>query len=558
MLKDQPDSTFREEMTFQLGNACFEQAKWDDAAKDYEKYRTEFADGQHFEEAVYRFALCSVFAGKYEEAMKLISDYIAKYPRGNFISDAKYRLAMCKYAASLYDEVIADCRRWQVEFKNDPMTGEVLALQADALAATTPPNDDEAIDSYIRSYKAATTDQVLNYSIFAAQKLMQKKGEWERLGSMFEEFVKDKPENPNVVTAVFWIGKAKTHEGKVDEAKQFVAATVKKYIADPNRDSVEQLLSQLAQLCVRKKKPAEPAASETPVATAAASPAADVAASTPVPTPTPEPTPTPAPEIDPGVELEQLLGGAETNKSPTAKARVLYAKSELARLRRQPAEQEKNLAAIAQNFKADDLSPMLLAFVGDYLLTKGDVAKAEPLFQRLMDDFPKSDIVDFAYNGLGEIAFQRKQYDAALKLFSDAIDKGFASQKLKDVTVGKAKCLLALGKLDEAKKVFEQVAAAREWRGDATAFSVYSIGEIFQKQGKLPEAIAQYQRVYVAYQKFLPWVAKAYTQSGECFEKLGKTQEALNTYREMLRNDKLAKFPETEVARKRLEEAGQG
>jgi tetratricopeptide (TPR) repeat protein len=129
---------------------------------------------------------------------------------------------------------------------------------------------------------------------------------------------------------------------------------------------------------------------------------------------------------------------------------------------------------------------------------------------------------------------------------------------LKDVTVGKAKCLLALGKLDEAKKVFEQVAAAREWRGDATAFSVYSIGEIFQKQGKLPEAIAQYQRVYVAYQKFLPWVAKAYTQSGECFEKLGKTQEALNTYREMLRNEKLAKFPETEVARKRLEEAGQG
>jgi TolA-binding protein len=175
-----------------------------------------------------------------------------------------------------------------------------------------------------------------------------------------------------------------------------------------------------------------------------------------------------------------------------------------------------------------------------------------------MDDFPKSDVVDFAYNGLGEIAFQRKQYDAALKLFSDAIDKGFASQKLKDVTVGRAKCLLALGKLDEAKKVFEQVAAAREWRGDATAFSVYSIGEIFQKQGKLAEAIAQYQRVYVAYQKFLPWVAKAYTQSGECFEKLGKTQEALNTYREMLRNEKLAKFPETEVARKRLEEAGQG
>ncbi len=135
-------------------------------------------------------------------------------------------------------------------------------------------------------------------------------------------------------------------------------------------------------------------------------------------------------------------------------------------------------------------------------------------------------------------------------------------QKLKEVTLGKGKVLLAMGRLDEAKKLFEQVAAVREWRGEATAFSVYSLGDIEARQGRWAEANAFFQRVYVGYQKFLPWVAKAYLRSGESFEKLGKKEEAANTYRELLRlaNEKkeLAGFVETEEARKKLAAMGQG
>ncbi|MGI8431083.1 MAG: tetratricopeptide repeat protein, partial [Chthoniobacterales bacterium] len=149
-------------------------------------------------------------------------------------------------------------------------------------------------------------------------------------------------------------------------------------------------------------------------------------------------------------------------------------------------------------------------------------------------------------------------YPKALGLFIDGLEKIAAAQKLKDLTVGRAKTLLALGRLDDAQKAFEQVASVREWRGESTAFAVYSLGEIAAKRNKWAEANAYYQRVYVGYQKFLPWVAKAYIGSGASFEKLGKTQEAVNTYREMLRNEKLAGFAEAGEARKRLEALGQG
>ena len=525
ILETQPKSPFREQIRYLLGNAKFMAGNYDEAVKAYKSYLGEFPKGASAEDVKYRIALCALFAGKYQDAMNQLQDYVAKHPSGSYLPDAKYRLAVCKYAASLYDEVIADCQAWEKQFPSNPQLGEVLALLGDAYAASD--RESAAIPVYIRSYQTATTDEVLNYSLFAASKLLQKQGAWDKVGELFSGFVKDKPDNPTVVTAIYWIGKAKAHEGKIDEAKQLAADTIKKYIADPTRDAVEPLITQLAQLCVKKKKPDEPA-------------------------------PAAATETDPGDELDRLLASPANEESATAKARILYAKAELARLRKQPAEEEKNIAQIAGDFKPEDLSPLLLGAVGDYLLEKGKFDQAAAFYQRLMDEFPKSQMVDFAYNGLGEIAYQKKDYPKALRYFTDGSEKIAAAQKLKDISVGRAKTLLVLGKLDEAQKGFEQVASVREWRGEATAFSVYSLGQIAAKRGKWAEANAYFQRVYVGYQKFLPWVAKAYIASGESFEKLGKTQEATNTYRELLRNQKLANFAEALEARKRLEALGQG
>lgn len=555
-LEQHPKSDFSDEMRFLLGNAKFAQGKFEDAIREYERYQKEFASGSHAEEVAYRIAVGLVFAGKYEQAMGKLEGYLQKYPKGDFAADAKYRLALCYYAAQQYDEVIKRCRDWEKEFGQHAQLGEVLALLGDCLNAKG--ETDAAVRTYIRSYKAASTDEVLNYSLFEAQKGLQKKGDWAQMSAMFEEFVKNHPDHSATVMAVYWIGKARAREGKVDEAKQFIASTVKKHIGDRNRDAVEQLLSQLAQLCARRKAaptPA-PAASPFPAGPGSAASSTEVAAASPSPSPLPTPSPSPSPAVDPGAELEALLGGGEPN--PTTKARILYAKSELARLRRKPDEQEKHLKAIADNFKPEDLSVMLVAQAGDLLLSKGEMGKAETFFRYLMKEHPKSELVDFAYNGLGEIAYQKRDYPTALKYFSDAIDNVGANMKLKDVTVGRAKTLLAMNKLDEAQKEFEQVATVREWRGEATARAVYSLGEIDFKRGKYAEANAAFQRVFVAYQKFLPWVAKAYIMSGECFEKLGKTPEAIRTYQEMLRNEKLSKFEEARAAQQRLQQLGEG
>ncbi len=545
MLESRPDSSLKEDMRFLLANARFAQGKFDEAIRDYKKYLEDFPNGHRVEEAVYRIGAAEVFSGKYEEALGGLGDYLTKYPKGTFASDAKYRVMVCKYAGQLYGDIVTGVPSWRQEFPNDAMEGEVLALLGDALAAQGKTAD--AIPVYIESYKKATTDEVLNYSLFEASKNMQKLGKWQDVTQLFQEFVNSNPDHLSVVPAMFWIGKSLAHEGKTDEAKQYLVGQLKRYIGDPQREAVEQLLQQLAQLCSKRPRivaAATPESSPIPPASAAP-PASPIVIA----------TPTPLPPYDAVGELAKQLQPLEESANATARARLLYTKAELATIRRKPDEHDKLLAQIGEQFKPEELSPLLLAEAGDYQLARGRLDRAAAFYNQLKDYFPKSNYLDYAFVGLGEIAFANKQYDSALDLFSEAADK-LAQSKLKDATIGKAKTLLELGKYDESKKLFEQVATVREWRGESTAYAVYKMGDLEARQGHWAEAIAHYQRVFVLYQRYLPWVAKAYIGSAESFDKLGKRQEAIDHLKEMLRNEKLQKFPETNQAKQMLQEWG--
>ncbi len=559
MLEKQPKSTYRGTMRYLLGNAKFAQGRYEDANEEYEKYLQAFPEGStdgggglfgigtnYAEECTFRIAVSQVFLGNYEKGLALLNAYVAKYPKGFFVPDARYRIAICYYAASQFEDVVSQCEAWMRDFPEDQMDGEVNALYGDALAALG--RRELAVPAYVRSYKKAGTDEVLNYSLFEASKHMQKLGRWDDVGKLFTEFAAEKPDHPAVVAAMYWIAKAKAHEGRGDEAKVLLVENLKKYIAEPKREAVEQLLTQLAQLCSKRVRP--PAPAEPPPVEA--DPAKLAADASPLPPPdAPEP-----PAYDPFAELEKQLRPIEETATPAIKARLMFAQAEMATIKKQDAMREKILREMSDRFKPEDLSPVLLALTGDFLLEHGEPDRAAKLYDLMRENYPKSDHLDVAYVGLGEIAFAKKEYDKALKLFTDALDNVTASMKMKEATIGKAKTLVELGKLDEAKKLFEQVASIKEWRGDATALAVFSLGEIEARRNKYPEAIAFYRRVFVAYQKYLPWVAKSYLRAAETFEKMGKRQDAIENLRDMLRNEKLRALPESQQARKRLEEWG--
>jgi len=121
---------------------------------------------------------------------------------------------------------------------------------------------------------------------------------------------------------------------------------------------------------------------------------APVAGANPSAIPVPVATPPPLPPYDAVAELDKQLKPLEENANATVKARLLYARSELAKLRKKSNEVEDFYEQISIKFKPEDLSPVLLALVGDFLLDKNRQDRAAILYTRLKEEYPKSDYVE--------------------------------------------------------------------------------------------------------------------------------------------------------------------
>lgn len=520
-----PEAELTEFMVLMQANAHFSGGRFEEARAAAESYTTKYPTGRFAEDAVYLRAMATLVLGRAGEAIKEINDYIAKYPQGRFVADGRYRIAAAQYAMQDYPAAEKQLDAWLADFPADhPQRGEALSTQGDVYAGEG--RIDDAIASYRAAMAASLSDDQLGYVLDELTKHYQAKRDYNSAAVMWEDFARERPDHVFVINAAYWIGRLRGREGKPDAAISQMGEIARRYVNDPNRDAVERLLTQMAALLARNPRPGPDGV---------------------------RPPPPSAEQISARVRQELAAGLAADQ--PTLKARILFTEAEVASLRKNYALRDELLGRIGAEVPPESLSPGLLGRVGDLLREQGKLPAARACYDQLVLRYPRSMYADFGYVGLGELAYLAGEYDTALIHFTNAIDRAGARFKLLEATLGRAKTLLASGKLDAAKELFEQIASNRSWRGEATAQSIYSLGEILAKRGgteDLAQAQAHFQRVFISYKKFTPWVARAYLGSGQTFEKLGKNPEALATYREMLRDERLSAYPETARARERI------
>ena len=102
--------------------------------------------------------------------------------------------------------------------------------------------------------------------------------------------------------------------------------------------------------------------------------------------------------------MKTQIAPLEVGANATGHARLLYAEAELQKLRKHDAEAGKIYDEIGARFKPEELSPVLLAMLAIICWPKATGRRLRASTRRCEDDFPKSDYLDFAFAGLGEIA----------------------------------------------------------------------------------------------------------------------------------------------------------
>ena len=531
-LQHSPSVELRETLLLLQANAFFAQGSYGDVRSTAENYLQLYPQGRYAEDATYLKVMAGLLLGPATRSLEEIQDYLARFPEGRFVADARYRWAAAEFSVKDYAKARERTELWIATFPADhPQRGEVFSLQGDILAAAG--ETESAIASFENALLCPLADDGLGHVLDELTRLQMERKEFAAASERWEQFAEKNPQHPFAVNAAYWIGRICLREGEPEAGLAKMASIAKRSVADPRRDAVERMLLELAKVMVsiqaREKRESKGTggAGRQPLS-----------------------------EEDAWKRRvsELLLPGVLAN-APTAQARALFVEAEVASLLKKPDHRDRCFAKLAEVFPPAVLPAGLLGRVGDFLTQQGQAGRAEGFYRELVEREPRSLFADFGYVGLGEGAWARGEYETALALFDAAIDKAGARFKLKEATVGRARSLLALERWDEAQRVFEQIASNRTWRGEATALSVFALGQICEQRGgpdSLAQAHAHFQRVYVGYRRFVPWVVRAYLQSAMILEKLGKRNEAVATYQELLRDERLVTLPEAQEARKAL------
>ncbi|MCX6853541.1 MAG: tetratricopeptide repeat protein, partial [Verrucomicrobia bacterium] len=493
-------------------------------------------------------------------------------PKGQYVVDARYRLAFIKFQAREIEDAMEDLQGIAKDAPNDPNIGQVYSLLGDGynqmpdspnLKEGEQTNAEKALENFALAVDKAKSDDVQKYAMDQATDLYASMGKWKEIGDMWSKYLTTHKDNEEQeLKAVLWISRARVKENKPDEAKKLLSDAIKPKIPNPANEQVEGLIQQLVTLMTPKRR-ARPAAAVPAAPAPTTAPAEGEAAPKAAPA---EATPPPAPIVtfeEVEKQLETLLTPPEAAMNGTAQMRILFAKAWLAKTMREPTKADKFFTIIIEVAKPDDLSPMLLATVGDNARKKGDLDKAAGCYNRLNDFFKDTEYADGASVGLAEIAFEKGENDKALELFTKAIEGYEGSSRLLDATLGKAKTLYKLKKFPEAKKLYEDILNTKEWRGEAHATSLFMQGEMEYDQKKWGQAIPFYQRVFIAHQKWKPIMAKAYLQCAKAFIQLnrpGEPPERMNSDREaakillieMTKREDLKTLPEMKLAQTEL------
>ncbi|MDR2845194.1 MAG: hypothetical protein LBV28_03770, partial [Puniceicoccales bacterium] len=201
----------------------------------------------------------------------------------------------------------------------------------------------------------------------------------------------------------------------------------------------------------------------------------------------------------------------------------------------------------------EELSPVLLGTAAEHLISKKEYAKAEPFAAYLLEHYRDSDFADYGIAAMAEILLDRKKPKDAAKLLQEAIAEDLPRNKEKDIYLLLGRTRLELGSpadLDVAVKVLTDAAARKEWRGEATAWAYFYLGQVEEKRGKENEAFNFYWRCILTRKKFGNVTGKVYLRLIELYQKKGDLNGVRGTLVEMLRPDNPAsKTPEADKAR---------
>ncbi len=502
-----PGFTQADRCLFMAAYGLLLQEKNIEAVALFQEFREKFPKSGWIERSWYWEAMAWHFNKDYTKSREAHRIYVEKYPRGIYAADSTFRRAQALFYQKDFSDASKELEAFLKRYPGSEPADEALNLLGDCRLALG--ETERGLEAYGKN--SGRDRKLADYAIFRVGQVYKATEQYDRMRVHFEAFVREHSGSPRIAEALGKIAWVYRRQEQSEKALETYWNAVSRYGNDPEACAVEDMLRALAKYY---RSPEEKTQFTNRLSTL----------------------------------------GAETagKNQPTLAARMLWMQAQLEQSTA-PETAVQHLLKIPELAEPRELSPIMLADVGDALLKAGKSSEAAGFYTTILSWYPNSALRDRSYAGLGLVAKSQGKTKQALEYFERFDRENTQSTDRLRVLQARAEIFLEKGDTDRALGQLEQILKIPSARGLPAVEALYKIGEIYQARGDSKRAIPYFQRIYVMYGRWGDYVARAYWQSGQAFEKLEMKQEAANTYRELIGNEQLKGTAEYAQARQRLD-----
>lgn len=533
---------------FLMAQAHYDEQDFHDAARVFEELTTKHPGHDLAPEALLMAGLAQLMADEHEPAVRLLSEVVRRHPKLPVAEDADFwhgmaysfngdhqacrdhlaahlkthaksaryqpaalfRRAYSLFMLADYQGAISEFDAYLRAFPESPDVAEAHVLKGDALGALG------EIDAALASYHDVPPENQhwFEEAWFKIGKIHKLRRDWPALRAHFDRFIAEHPRSLKLAEAVYWAGVASTEQDHIDEARKLYWSALDQHGNEPQHYGVEDILLALPRLYRG-----------------------------------------PDARVDLLREIQRVRSEAEKKNRPILVCRLSWMEGHM-----QPPDKPKLAQAdflmAAQHLDVKRMNPRITADCADASRAAGSKLRAEELYRDLIKWHPRAIEIERAHAGLGFMAAEAGDGNAALEHFAKFEKKSVTPDLAVHVALKKAELLAELKRPDDAVIVYKSLLENQTTPGRAKAQALLAWGRLLEDQHKLLPATAYYERVYLAYAKHGDLAARAYLARGRALEKLGRKGDAAEVYAELRQTEALQAFPEYQAAAERLKITG--
>lgn len=472
------------------------------AETGFRKILTDFPGSHQEDNATYWRAVTLMFMEKYEESLAEFESYPKRFPRGAWPAHALFQGATCLFGMEKYDEALEGFTQVIQKYPDSPVFPDACSLRADILASRG--MLDEAARDYKTAISKARTPGQAKYAVFQMAAMFEAEKRYPEIISLVNDYLDRYGSAADISEGIYWIGKTKINQGRIDEAVQSYYDAIVRYGADIKQSGVDSVIAELVKTARARLS------------------------------------------NDGRNQLkDKLLAALKQSDSQTLKLRL---RATLAQI--DGTEIQFGRQLISELSDLSQAAPPVLSAICDASFEKRDYSRAEEILRVFLMQFDNSEFMRSAYRLRGFDLYTSGKLDEALKLVSDAQARYGTDYDAAWAQLMKGDIFLDKGQVNEAREAFTGVLNVQGWRGESYAEATYKLGRVEESAGDARKAFGWYQRAYFQYKGYAKgyWAAEAYLASVRCLKKLGLENDARNTYRAMLFDKYVNNLPQANEA----------